>query len=238
MISPGLEFRHPCSQEFRLPPSLAHSVRWRATSSHRDDDSPPLEGLPQPGVASYSFFSRRSPWLSVLAPRASRESRGTHPLASLSLPHPAASLPIRRLSWGCSKGHGEERLQLRVTSRLLVVAGFFIFTSLAYLMPLLPSDGYMDSPQPHDAEGSAPPTHSSSASLSPPNKRRRTTTNTGDCCRTCRLRKVRKRLLLPSHGRCMAHGVIDIYLCLTLVHLSTILVVVRHLSIALYPAEN
>ncbi|KAL7798248.1 hypothetical protein V8C37DRAFT_249978 [Trichoderma ceciliae] len=59
----------------------------------------------------------------------------------------------------------------------------------------------MDSPQPHDAEGLVPPSHSSSASLSPPNKRRRTTTNTGDCCRTCRLRKV-KCTGNPGNGPC------------------------------------
>ncbi|KAL7819295.1 hypothetical protein V8C44DRAFT_133522 [Trichoderma aethiopicum] len=68
-------------------------------------------------------------------------------------------------------------------------------------MPSYPLDGYMDSPQPHDAEGLVPPTHSSSASLSPPNKRRRTTTNTGDCCRTCRLRKV-KCTGNPGNGPC------------------------------------
>ncbi|KAH0490547.1 hypothetical protein TgHK011_002011 [Trichoderma gracile] len=68
-------------------------------------------------------------------------------------------------------------------------------------MSSYPLDGYMDSPQPHDAEGSVPPTHSSSASLSPPNKRRRTTTNTGDCCRTCRLRKV-KCTGNPGNGPC------------------------------------
>ncbi|KAK0762990.1 hypothetical protein N5P37_003973 [Trichoderma harzianum] len=59
----------------------------------------------------------------------------------------------------------------------------------------------MESLQPHDAEGSVPPPHSSSASLSPPNKRRRTTTTNGDCCRTCRLRKV-KCTGNPGNGPC------------------------------------
>ncbi|KAL6908967.1 hypothetical protein GGI43DRAFT_163895 [Trichoderma evansii] len=65
---------------------------WRASSSHRDDyylSRPRFTN--QSGVAFPFFLLPPVLRGACLAPRASRESRGTHPLVSLSLPHSASS---------------------------------------------------------------------------------------------------------------------------------------------------